>query len=542
MSKEEFRKMSQQYSQSNIPLRRFYRPDDIKTLDYKTILNDPGSFPFTRGRRHDVNPTEAWIQRELSGEGKPSTSNEQFKYLLGMGQTGLDIIGDTPSQGMVDPDHPFARYTVGNQGVSICNLQDYRDLHKDLPLDKITLSYSIPPSFVIAGLYLIAKERNISPAKLRGSVIQSPLYSEDCGYATHLPISLKLRMSSDCIEFCSKNMPKFHSFVEDPYFFSESGLDSIEEMALAFVEIRCVVRELLKRGIDIDTFAPRIAILINCRMDFFEEISKIRATRRIFAKMMKDEFGAKDQRSWSVVITCHTSGLSMTAQQPVNNIVRGAIEALALAIGGVQAIEISAFDEAFRTPSPTSHFIALRTQQIIQCESNVTKVMDPLGGSYYVEALTDDLQKRIWEMVLKIESMGDPAELSEKGWFRNLFTKAMERYTKDIQEKKLLKVGVNIYEIPEEQDTLLRNVAEEKIPPDFDRIEEIKKFKENRDHSKVKEVLHECFMKAKSKDVNLMYPIIKATESGATMGEIAGALRMGYGWNYDPYNMTQPPF
>jgi methylmalonyl-CoA mutase N-terminal domain/subunit len=533
--------MTEWQTQSRIPLKHFYTNEDVRNLDYQESLSDPGSFPFTRGRRLDLHPGAAWIQRELSGEGDPLTSNAQFKYLLAMGQTGLDVIGDTPSVGLIDPDHPFAKYTVGNQGVSICCLQDYRDLHKDIPLDKITISYSLPASFAAAGLYLIAQENGISPSKLRGSVIQGPLYGEDCGYAVHLPISLRLRMSSNCVEFCSKEMPKYHHFVEDTYYFSEAGLDSIEEMALGFVEIRCIIRDLLNRGVNIDSFAPRIAILINCRMDFFEEIAKVRATRRLFSRMIKEEYGAKDPRSWAVVITCHTSGLSLTAQQPVNNIVRGAIESLALAIAGVQAIEISAFDEAYRTPSPESHFIALRTQQIIQSESNVTKVMDPLGGSYYVEALTDEIEKRIWEMVLKIEAMGDPAHLSEKGIFRSIFTNAMERYAKEIKEKKLLKVGVNIYEIPEEKDTLLKEVAERKIEPYLDRIEKIKEFKKSRDQKKLKQVLEGCYQKAKDKDENLMYPIIKATEGGGTMGEIAGVMRMAYGFDYDPYGMIKSP-
>ena len=252
-----------------------------------------------------------------------------------------------------------------------------------------------------------------------------------------MPFKLRVRLAVDSIAFCSTEMPKFHAFLEDTYFISEGGLDAVEEMALGFVEMRGLVRELLQRGIAIDRFAPRIAILVNCRMDFFEEIAKIRATRRLFARMMRDEFGARDPRSWAVNIAAHTSGLSLTAQQPVNNIVRGAMQALALALAGVQAIEISTFDEAFRTPSPEAHLVGLRTQQIVHLESSVTRVADPLGGSYYVESLTDEMERRIWEMVQAIEAKGDPAHLSDSGWFRSLFQAAMERHARALADGSL---------------------------------------------------------------------------------------------------------
>ena len=272
----------------------------------------------------------------------------------------------------------------------------------------------------------------------------------------------------------------------------------------------------------------------------FEEIAKIRATRRLFARMMKEEFRAKDRRSWSVIITSHTSGLSLTAQQPVNNIVRGTIQSLALVMAGVQALEISAFDEAYRTPSPESHLVGLRTQQIIHLESNVAKVVDPLGGSYFIESLTDDIEKRIWNRVQEIEAMGDPAELSDRGWFKNFFDDAMGKYAKRVMDGDLLKVGVNVLQIPEEEDTLLKEVVEKKIQPYRGRIEKIKAFRKNRDQDQIKAVLQECYEIAKVEDENLMYPIIKAMEKGATMGEIAGMMRTAYDFPYDPHGLVEP--
>jgi methylmalonyl-CoA mutase N-terminal domain/subunit len=257
--------------------------------------------------------------------------------------------------------------------------------------------------------------------------------------------------------------------------------------------------------------------------------------------MMKEEFGAKDPRSWSVVVTSHTSGLSLTAQQPFNNIVRGALQALSLVLAGVQAIEISAFDEAYRTPSPESHLIGLRTQQVIALESNVARVADPLGGSYFIETLTDELEQRIRDMVLQIEALGAPAALSDKGWFRKLFDEAMERHARQIREGELIKVGVNAHPIPPEEDTLLREVVEAKIEPCWGRSEAIRSFKKGRAGKRVGETLRELHDRARVPDENLVYPVLAATGAGATMGEIAGVLRMAYGFPYDPWGTTEPP-
>ena len=345
-------------------------------------------------------------------------------------------------------------------------------------------------------------------------MVQAPFYTEDCGYAVGMPFNLRLRLASDSIAFCAEEMPRYHAFLEDTYYFSESGLNALEEMALGFVEIRHVVRDLIKRGVDVDSFAPRIAILVNCSMDFFEEIAKIRATRRMFAQMMKEEFGARDPRSQAVVVTCHTSGLSLTAQQPFNNIVRGTVQTMALVLAGVQALEISAFDEAYRTPSPESHLVGLRTQQVVHLESNVTKVADPLGGSYYVESLTNEIERRIWEMVRDIESRGDPGLLCDKGYFKKFFDEAMERYTQQVQSGELSKVGLNCFQIPDDQDTLLKEVAEQKIEPCRDHVERIKAYKKARDPSVVRSVLRSVVEQARDLNENIMPPIIDAFEAG----------------------------
>jgi methylmalonyl-CoA mutase N-terminal domain/subunit len=518
--------MKERQTRSGIPLKPVYTPEDVKGQDYDEQLGPPGEYPYTRGRRAD--PAGGWMHRELSGEGDPARSNEQLKFLISQGQIGLDVIGDSPTMAFMDPDHPLAANAIGTQGVSLCCLEDFRVLYKDLPLDSVVVSASLPPVITVAALYLVARENGVPHDWLRGSVIQAPFYAEDCGYAVHMPFRLRLRLAADCIEFCSRVMPRFHSF-------------AVDEMALGFIEIRHLVRELLRRGTDIDSFAPRIAILVDCNMDFFEEIAKIRATRRIFARMMREEFGARDRRSWSAVITSHTSGLSLTPQQPVNNIVRGTIQSLALVLAGVQALEISAFDEAYRTPSPESHRVALRTQQILHLESNVANVVDPLGGSYFIESLTDEMERRIRERIREIEALGEPADLSDKGWFRRFFEEQMAEYSRKITDGSMSKVGLNVFQIPEEEDTLLKEIVEGKIEPWWGRIDRMKDYKQKRDAGRIRDALSRVHETAADEDRNLMGSIMEAFEAGATMGEIGGVMRMAYNCPYDPHGLIEAP-
>ena len=533
--------MPERRTKSGIPLEAVYTPERHGGANYAERLGDPGSYPYTRGVRPASSRPRSWIQRELSGEGGPRRSNEQLKHLLAKGQTGLDVIGDTPTVACMDPDHPFARHAIGTQGVSICRLEDYADLYRDIPLDGVTLSHSLPAIFTVAALHSVARQRGIDPAALRGSVIQAPYFCEDTGYATHMPFELRERMSVDSIAFAAEHMPRFHAFLEDTYYISDGGLDAVEEMALGFVEIRGLVRKLLRRGIAIDRFAPRIGILVNCGMDVFEEIAKIRATRRLYARMMREEFGATDPRSLAVNIAAHTSGMALTAQQPANNVARGAIQALALAMAGVQAVEVSTFDEAFRTPSPEAHEVALRTQQIVELESRATQVADPLGGSWFVESLTDEIERRIEARVREIERLGEPAELSNGGYFRRVFQDAMERYAKALADGSLPKVGVNLFAIPEEEDVLLRELAEQKIEPFRERIDEIRAHRERRDAGRVSAALRALRDCAADRDQLLTPAVIDGFEAGATLGEMSGVLRMAYGQPYDPLGMLEAP-
>ena len=530
-------------SAAGIPLRPFYAPGEADR-GYAE-LGDPGAYPYTRGR---MGPPAArrrgWIHRELSGEGSPRRSNEQLRDLLARGALGIDVIGDNPTMSALDPDHPMCIPAVGTTGVSLCRKQDFIELVEGIPLDEITLSHSLPPAFALAGQYLASPCHGIDPRVLRGSAIQPPLYSEDCSYSTFLPFETRMRLTLDSIVFALREMPRFHAFLEDTYYISDGGLDAVEEMSLGLLEIREVCRRLLARGLPVDSFAPRIAILVNCRMDLFEEIAKIRATRRMFARMMREEFGATDPRSWSVNIAVHTSGLTLTAAQPANNIVRGAVQALAMAMAGVQGLEISAFDEPFRTPSAIAHQTAIRTQQVIQTETNITAVEDPLGGSWYLESLTDELERRIDAAVRQMEALGDVGTLVESGYFRNIFLHGMDRHSRAVQSGELRIVGVNEHVIAPEDDRFLRDIAEQRFEPDYARVESIRAWRPTRVGVPLQAGLERVRDASADPDADLMGPIVAALDADATIGEISGCLREGLGLPGDPFEFAarrQPP-
>jgi methylmalonyl-CoA mutase, N-terminal domain len=528
--------MSASATDAGVPVRPVYRPADAAALDYERDLGDPGEFPFTRGRRAaNGGAAGGWIHRELSGEGSPRRSNEQFKRLLAHGALGVDVIGDTPTMAALDPDHPMCEAAVGTGGVSLCRKQDFVELFDGIPLDRITASHSLPAAFALAGQFVAADAAGLHPSVLRGSAIQSPMFGEDCSYATFMPFELRMRLCLDSIAFSTREMPRFHAFLEDTYFISDGGLDVVEEMALGFLEIREVTRRLVARGLPVDAFAPRIAILVNCRMDLFEEIAKVRATRRLYARMMRDDFGAQDPRSLATNVAVHTSGLTLTAAQPINNVVRGAVQAVAMAMAGVQGLEISTFDEAFRTPSHAAHVVAMRTQQVIAEETGVDRVADPLGGSWYVESLTHELERRIEAEVRRIEAIGDVGELVEAGFFREMFLKGMDRHAQDVQTGERRVVGVNCHAMEPAEDTLLRDVAEERFEPDREHVERVRTWRGTRDGARVEAALAAAQEAAAKPEADLMAPLIAALDDDCTIGEIAGALRAGYGLAADPF-------
>lgn len=536
--------MSATDQQTAIQPRLFYGPGDVH-IDYENDLGDPGNYPYTRGSRapraRAAGEESDQVVRMLSGEGSAARSNEQFRYLLEHGATGLDVIGDTPTMASMDPDHPYAAHSVGNQGVSLSNAEDYVRLYSGIPLDSVSVSHSLPVSFGIAGFYLAARRLGYDPSILRGSMILAPLFSEDTCYSHNTPLDLHMRLAVDAITFSTEHMPRFHPFVEDTYFISDGSVDSVDEMALGFVELREVVRRVIATGLDVDAFAPRIALLVNCGMNFFEEIAKIRASRRLYARMMREDFGAKDPRSLAINVAVHTSGATMTSEQLMNNVVRGACQTIAMTMAGVRAMEISAFDEAIRTPSQAAHLIAIRTQQVVQVETGVGDVADPLGGSYYVEALTDELERKIEERYRSIEELGDILELSSQGFFRGIFADAMVERAREIEDGRRLVVGVNVHRMAPEDDTLLRDIAEERIEPDYALVDEVRSWRAGRDMHKVVAALDNLEAVGRDPSRNVTAGIVDALEAGASMGECIGVLREAYGAPYDPLGGPERP-
>lgn len=481
------------------------------------------------------------IIRELSGEGPPARSNEQFRVLLAHGATGLDVIGDTPTMAYMDPDHPLARHAVGNQGVSLCRGVDYVELYEGIALERVSVSHSLPAPFALAGLAIAAREHGVPAAVLRGSTLQVPLYHEDTGYSARLPFALRMRLALDSVAWATEWMPRFHAFVEDTYYFSDGSIEIVDEIALGLIEIREIARRLVARGVPIDSFAPRIAILVNCRMRLFDEVAKIRAVRRLYAAMMRDEFGARDPRSLSINVAAHTSGATMTATQLANNIVRGTVQTLALLMAGVRAMEISAFDEALRTPSPEAHLVALRTQQVVALETGVTDVEDPLAGSAHVERLTDELCQAITARIASIDGLGPIEELCEQGFFRGLFADAMVDRASAIAAGELAVVGVNRHVMADADDRLLREVSEVRIEPCWEHSEEVAAWRRRRDLAAVRRALSELETAAREPAANVMPAIVAAFDATATMGECTGVLREAFDAAFDPFGGTSRP-
>jgi methylmalonyl-CoA mutase N-terminal domain/subunit len=481
------------------------------------------------------------ITRELSGEGPPSRSNAQFRALLDHGATGLDVIGDTPTMAYMDPDHPLARHAVGNQGVSICRALDWVELYDGIPLQSVSVSHSLPAPFTIAGLTIAAREHGVDLGVLRGSALQVPLYHEDTGYSARLSFDLRMRLALDSVAFATSLLPRFHPFVEDTYYFSDGGIEIVDEIALGLIEIREIARRLVIRGVPIDAFAPRIALLVNCRMRLFDEVAKIRAARRLYASMMESEFGARDPRSLKINVAAHTSGATMTAVQLPNNIVRGTVQTIALLLAGVRAMEISAFDEALRTPSHEAHVVALRTQQVVQLETGVTDVADPLAGSTYVEELTSAYERRITERIAEIDGLGTIQELCEQGYFRGVFADALVDRASEVTDGSRAVVGVNVHTMDSADDTLLRAVSEQRIEPSWDHIERIRSWKAGRSIAAARAALSELEGAAREPDVNLMPALIDALDAQCSFGECTGVMRESYGDAYDPFGGLARP-
>jgi methylmalonyl-CoA mutase N-terminal domain/subunit len=518
---------------SGITIKGLYTPEDIKDMDYMRDLGFPGEYPFTRGLHATMYRGRLWTMRMFAGYGTAEDTNKRFKYLLKEGETGLSTAFDYPTIMGYDSDHPMARGEVGVCGVAVSSLKDMEIIFDGIPLDKVTTSMTINgPATVLLAMYIAVGDKQGVPREKLGGTTQNDNLKEFFAQKLCIfPPQPSLKLSVDIIEFCAKHLPKWNPISISGYHIREAGATAVQELAFTLCDAIAYVEETLKRGLKVDDFAPRLSFFFASHNNFFEEIAKFRAARRLWAKIMKERFHAKNPRSMWMRMHVQTSGCTLTAQQPLNNIIRTTIQALAAVLGGTQSLHTNSFDEALCLPTEESVRVALRTQQIIAYESGVADTVDPLAGSYYVEALTNEIEERAMEYIQKVDDMGGAVAAIEKGFFQREIAESAYRYQKEIEEKKRIIVGVNEYIIEDEKIPikLLR------VDPDVERrqIERLQKLRRERDNRKVKEVLEKLHYAA-TKNENLMPTIIEAVKAYATLGEIMDVLRKVYGEYKEP--------
>jgi methylmalonyl-CoA mutase, N-terminal domain len=519
---------------SGEPLEPLYTPDDVADLDHDRDLGYPGEYPFTRGVYHSMYRGRLWTMRQFSGFGTPEQTNERYKYLLKAGQGGLSVAFDMPTLMGRDSDDPRAEGEVGVCGVATDSLADFETLFRDIPLSDITTSMTISgPAAILFTFFLAAAERQGVDWKLLDGTLQTDILKEYIAQKEWIfPPRPHLRIIGDLIEFCEREVPKWHPISVSGYHIREAGSTAVQELAFTLADGFSYVELGQRRGLDIDRFASGLSFFFNAHLDFFEEIAKYRAARRIWARWMRERYGAKDPASWRLRFHTQTAGCSLTAQQPENNIVRTAIEALAGVLGGTQSLHTNALDEVLALPTEKAAQIALRTQQVIAHETGVANVIDPLGGSYFVEALTTQTEDRAEEYFRKIEEMGDGSMLEgmlvgiERGFFQSEIADAAYREQERYEKNRLIKVGVNEFVDPNDQpiETL-------KIGPEIERsqVESVRRMRSSRNEAKVGAALKSLQDAARDESENLIPPMIDCARAYCTEGEITDALREVFG-------------
>lgn len=511
---------------SKIPIKRLYTPEKTDS-DYLKKLNFPGEYPFTRGIQPTMYRGKFWSMRQYAGFSTAEESNRRYKYLLEQGQTGLSVAFDLPTQIGYDSDDPHSRGEVGKVGVAIDSLKDMEILFQDIPLDQVSTSMTInaPASILLAMYIAVAEKQGVSPDQLSGT-IQNDILKEYIARGTYIfPPKPSMRLITNIFEYCSVHLPKWNTISISGYHIREAGSTAVQEVAFTLADAIAYVEGALQAGLEIDEFAPRIAFFFNAHNQFFEEIAKYRAARRIWARIMKDRFHAKKEKSLQLRFHTQTAGSTLTAQQPDNNIVRVALQALAAVLGGTQSLHTNSRDEALALPTEDSARIALRTQQIIAYETGVTDTIDPLGGSYYIEALTDQIEKEVETYLQKIDEMGGAVAAIEQGFIQREIHHAAYEYQKNIESKKEWIVGVNAFRIENETKPELL-----KVDPSVGKMQE-QKLKELRASRVQEAVTHSlsALKEAAKTDQNVMPFIIEAVKAYATLGEITNVLRDVFG-------------
>ena len=505
-----------------------YTPEDVKETDYYKQLGYPGEFPYTRGIHNNMYRGRLWTMRQFAGFGTPEDTNQRFKYLLAHGQTGLSTAFDMPTLMGWDSDSPIAEGEVGICGVSISSLADMEILFNEIPLDQVSTSMTInSPAMVLFALYLaVAEKQGVPFSKLRGT-LQNDILKEYIAQKEYIyPPKESIRIITDMIEYSTNEVPQFNPVSVSGYHIREAGSTAAQELAFTLADGFAYIEDCIARGLDVDAFAPRISYFFNAHLDFFEEIAKYRAARRIYAKRMKNKYGAKDEKSMKLRFHSQTAGCSLTAQQPENNIVRTAIEALAAVLGGTQSLHTNSMDETLALPSDKAVKIALRTQQVIACEHGVANVADPLGGSYYVEKLTDDLETEAEKYFEMIDSQGGVVACIENGFFQREIADAAYRYQVEIDKKEKIVVGINEYvEENEKIDIPILNIPKEVEELQVKRIKEMKASRNQNDVDKALEELK----KSARDGTNIMPRILDCARKYVTLGEMCNELKEVFG-------------
>ena len=518
---------------SGMPINRLYTPADIADLDYDDDLGMPGEYPFTRGVHSNMYRAKYWTMRQFAGFGTAEETNKRFKYLLEHGETGLSIAFDFPTLYGRDSDDPLSEGEMGKCGVAMNSLEDMELLLDGIPLDKVTTSMTINgPAPIVWAMYIAAAEKKGFPRRILGGTIQNDILKEYIAQNTYIyPPEPSLKLVVDTMEFGSKELPRWNTISISGYHIREAGSTALQELSFTLIDGLTYVEEGIKRGLDVDDFAPRLSFFFNGHNDFFEEIAKYRAARRIWARELRQTWGAKNSRSWLLRFHTQTAGCSLTAQQPEINIVRTALQALASVLGGTQSLHTNSMDEAIALPSNKAVKIALRTQQIIAHESGVTTSVDPLGGSYLVEALTNKMEQGFYQYKKKIDAMGGMLAAIKQGYPMREILDASCRFQAEVDSKKRIVVGVNDYT---EGDPIQIPILQ--IDPDGYRKQcaRLARLRLERDNEKTSAALELVRVKALEGKENMMPHLIEACNAYATLGEITEVLRKVYGEYRDP--------
>jgi len=518
---------------SGEPIEVLYTPDDIQHLNYLSDIGFPGEFPYTRGIHPNMYRGKLWTMRQFAGFGTPEDTNGRFKYLLEHGQTGLSTAFDLPTLMGRDSDDPLSEGEVGICGVSISSLADMEILFKGIPLDKVSTSMTInaPAAMLLAFYIIVAEKEGVRPEALRGT-IQADILKEYIAQKEWIyPPVPSMKIITDMFSYCAKELPQFNPISVSGYHIREAGSTAVQELAFTLADGFAYVEAGIAAGMDVDEFAPRLSFFFNSHLDFFEEIAKFRAARRIWAKRMRNKYGAKDQRSWMLRFHTQTAGCSLTAQQPENNIVRTALEALAGVLGGTQSLHTNSMDETLALPSDKAVKIALRTQQVIAHEIGVVNTIDPLAGSYFVEALTTRMEQEAEQYFEKIDALGGVVAAIDQGFFQREIAEAAYRYQSEVDRKTKIIVGVNEYVDEEEKIEIpLLMISPEVEAKQKKRLAELRN---ERNAGAVEHALSELHNAAVDGS-NLMPPLLNATRAYVTLGEMCNALAEHFGVYEEP--------